>query len=129
MTLPNYNSGSGFYNPGASYQGPAGSSFQLPSLARNIAGTNDIPQGAYLSYLAKRGLGGFGSRARQAQQMFGQTKTAYDAATLDSNFNLWYPEFLDQSRVADTFNSMSYEAQGLDPQRFGQRKYQWSMRG
>jgi hypothetical protein len=133
MTLPNYNGGSGFYDPGKTYRGLIGTNpttFQQidPLLYQNY-GTETNPQGVYRAGLAKMGLGGFGSRARVAQGLYPQVQAGYQAAKAGSNAELFFPEFLDQTKVGDIFNSLSYEAQGLDPGRFGQRQYRWSMRG
>lgn len=134
MTLPNYNNGSGFYDPGKNYQSAlspqGGVNLQnVSNTGYQAYGTNDNPQGVYLSYLAKRGLGGLGSRAQAAQGMYGQVQKGYQAAKADNNFELMFPEYLDQARVEDIFNSQSYDQQGLDMGRYGQRPYRWSMRG
>lgn len=135
MTLPNYNQGAGFYDPGKTYKGMMGGRTgsltyqQVDPLLYQNYGTDQNPQGVYLAKLAKMGLGGFGSKARAAQGLYGEVAAGYNAAKAGSNAELFFPEYLDQTRVGDIFNSLSYGAQGMDTTRFGQRPYRWSMRG
>jgi len=131
MTLPNYNGNSGFYDPGKNYTSIAGqANFQdVNPLLYQSYGTDSNPQGVFRAGLAKLGLGGLGSRARAAQGLYGQVQQGYNAAKAGSNAELFFPEYLDQARVGDIFNSLSYEQQGLDTGRYGQRSYRWSMRG
>jgi hypothetical protein len=39
-----------------------------------------------------------------------------------------FPEYLDQTNLSDIFNNMSWDQQGLDPNRFGSGKYRWGQR-
>ena len=129
MTLPNYSAG-GFYDPGKSYRNGYDQAFTFPQggLAQQIYGTEEAPQAAYMNRLQQLGLSGLGARARTAQGLFGQSQIGYQQALMNKNLNLWYPEFLDQTDVGKVVDSLSYESQGLDPQRFGGRKYRWGMR-
>lgn len=124
--LPDYTNGSGFYQPGRPYTG-VNSSQQLPQgQPYQIAGTQD-QDAAYYAKLAQMGLGGLGSRATAAQRMLGQFQRGYGAARLNSNYNLYFPEYLDQARMGDMINRSSYEQQGLSPATY-QGRYRWSMR-
>lgn len=128
MTLPNY-SGGGFYRPDLSYRSSGGNinlKEQMPGLY-NIYGTEQNAQGVFDARLAQMGLGGFGSRARTAQGLFGKSMDDYRAAQAGSNAELFYPEFLDTARLNRTINSLSQEAQGLDPQKY-QARYRWGLR-
>jgi hypothetical protein len=123
--LPDYNKGSGFYDPGASYHGII-TPFTAQGMLGEIAGTQD-QDAAYYAKLSELGLGGTGSRAQSAQRLLGQFQRGYGAAKLKKNFNLYFPEYLDQARIGDIINQQSYEQQGLNPTQF-QGRYRWSMR-
>jgi hypothetical protein len=124
--LPDYTNGSGFYNPGQVYTG-VNSRIQLPQgQPYQIAGSQD-QDSAYYAKLAQLGLGGVGSRAQSAQRLLGQFQRGYGAARLNSNFDLYFPEYLDQARIGDIINRQSYEQQGLNPTQF-QGRYRWGMR-
>lgn len=129
MALPNYSSG-GFYDPKKSYQTSVGGNFRMPQggLAQNIYGTSEAPQAAYMNRLQQLGLAGTGARARTAQGLYGESQIGYQQALMNNNMEMFYPEFLDQTDVGGVLDKMSFESQGLDPQRFGQRKYRWGMR-
>ena len=129
MALPNY-SQSGFYDPQKDYRTSVAGSFQFPrgGLAQNIYGTSEAPQAAWMNNLQRLGLSGLGARARTAQGLYGQAQIGYEQAKMNDNVELMFPEFLEQTDVGRMIDNMSFENQGLDPQRFGQRKYRWSQR-
>jgi hypothetical protein len=127
MALPNYTQNSGgFYDPNHSYTG-INQPQQFQGLSQQIYGTNESPEAAFYGYATRKGLGGMGSRAQQFQGMLPQFRRGYEAAKMYNNANLYFPEYLDQARVMDTFNNMSYEQQGLQPGRF-QGRYRWQFR-
>ena len=129
MALPDY-SGGGFYDPTRGYTGSTTGSFRFPQggLAQQIYGTDTAPQAAYQTKLQQLGLGGFGSRAKKAQSLYGESNLAYQQALMNDDLNMFYPEWLDQANVGEAFNNLSYEAQGLNPNRFGQGRYRWGQR-
>ena len=138
MALPDYSRG-GFYDPAKSYPGYLQPEYpqinwstpgDLTDYIYRNATTNDpdLMRAEYNRRLTEMGLGGTGSRAKTAQGMFGQVVGGYQQAKIRKNANLYFPEFLDQTELDRVLNSMSYEEQGLDPNRFGQGKYRWSMR-
>jgi hypothetical protein len=138
MTLPDY-SRSGFYDPTKDYPGylqpqyptfnVAGPSPVMQQLYRSAATDDpDLARAEFNRRLADLGLSGTGSRARAAQGLFGEAWGGYQQAKLRKNFNLFFPEYLDQTDLDRVIGSQSYEEQGLDPGRFGQGKYRWSMR-
>lgn len=125
MALPDYTHGTGFYDPSHYYSGMyPGHAFT--GQPYQSYGTEN-PDAAYYAKLTKMGLGGLGSRAVQAQQLLPQFRRGYAAAQLNSNVNLYFPEYLDQARIGDVFNNMSYEQQGLNPSSF-QGRYRWQFR-
>lgn len=126
--LPDYNRG-GFYDPSQQYRGmvPGSSGLNPNSLAYQQYGTNEDPQGAYYAKATQLGYGGTGSRAQAFQGLYGMFQKGYGAARGRSNFELFFPEYLDQARIGDIFNRMSYEAQGLRPGQY-QSRYRWGMR-
>jgi hypothetical protein len=129
MALPDYSGGSGFYDPQATYNSVFGNTnvrTDIPGLYQTW-GTDDNAEGVFQERLSALGLGGLGSRARTAQQLYGQAQAGYKTA-LTKNYNMMFPEYLDQTNLSDIFNNMSYEQQGLDPNRFGQGKYRWGQR-
>ena len=129
MALPDYSRGSGFYNPGASYQGTFGNmnvQKQIPGLYQTW-GTEENPQGVWQQRLAKLGLGGTGARAKTAQGMYGESQAGYKAAQT-TNYELMYPEYLDTVEVDRILGNMSYNQQGLNPGQF-QDRYRWGQRG
>src|SRR5215218_3974269 len=139
MALPDYTR-AGFYDPSLDYPGylqPQWPQINISSPTSpfgqqgyNTAINNDpdFMRAEFNRRLTDMGLGGTGSRARAAQQMFGQSVQGYNQAKIRKNFNLYYPEYLDQTDLNRVIGSQSYEEQGLDPNRFGQGKYRWSMR-
>jgi hypothetical protein len=129
MTLPNYNRGSGFYDPGKSYLSRAGTPpLQAEPGFMDPYGTNDNPEGYFQQYAVNQGFGGLGSRARTAQGLYGQAQRGFAAAQAGSNVNLFFPEYLDQLEFSKLVNNLSYEGQGLDPSRY-QGRYRWQTRG
>ena len=137
MALPDYSPGGGFYDPTRTYTGYLQPQFPVQNIRsggafnegfyRNYA--TDNPQAEYNRRLTEMGYGGTGSRARAAQQLFGQVQSGYEQAKIGSNVNLFFPEYLDQTELEKTIQQQSLEAQGLDPRRFGQKKYRWGLRG
>jgi len=138
MTLPDYTQGTGFYDPGKTYPGYLQPQYPTMNITqpwamneylyRNYA-TNDDPQSEYNRRLTEMGLGGTGSRAQAAQKMYGQFQSGYGQARLRSNFNLYFPEYLDQTDLQRTLQSGSFAEQGLDPRKYGQGKLRWAQRG
>jgi len=130
MALPDYSRGSGFYDPQSTYAGSRGTlnvEQQIPGLYQSW-GTDTNPQGVWEKMLAKRGLGGLGSRAQTARGMYNQSQAGYRGA-MANNFELMYPEYLDTVNLDKILASQSFEQQGLDSGRFGQGKYRWGQRG
>lgn len=125
MALPDYSPG-GFYDPGSSY--PGQNNAQMPPGMKNFYGTGVDPQAEYMTRLQSMGLGGLGSRARVAQALFPRFQQGYNMAKLNKNFELFFPEYLDQTNIQKILGGMSYEAQGLDQGRFSGRD-RWAMRG
>jgi hypothetical protein len=123
--LPDYTGGTGFYQPGRAYTG-LNTPVQFGGQAYQQLGTQDDAS-AYYAKLSQMGLGGLGGRAQQAQGLLGQFRKGYGAARLASNANLYFPEYLDQARIGDIFNKLSYEQQGLTPSSY-QGRYRWQMR-
>jgi hypothetical protein len=138
MTLPDYSPTSGFYNPRKTYTGYLQPEYPVhniadpggmnPTLYRNYA-TGPGQQAEYERRLTEMGITGQGSKAKAARQLYGQAQSGYEQAKLRSNYNLFFPEYLDQVELDRIISSQSYDAQGLNPGRFGQRKYRWGMRG
>lgn len=127
--LPDYSQG-GFYDPSHTYKGMTPGGGPLPgqnSLPYQIWGTNENPQSAFYAKAVSLGYGGTGSRAQAFQGLYGQFQKGYGAAKGKSNFELYFPEYLDQARVNDIFNNMSYEQQGLNPTQY-QGRYRWQFR-
>lgn len=129
MALPDYSPG-GFYDPKKTYRGGTVAGFTFPQggLAQQIYGTEESPEAAYQNALQRFGLSGIGSRARRASSLFGESQLGFQQALMNDDVNMFYPEFLDQTNVGDVFNQQSFEGQGLNPGRFGQRKYRWGQR-
>ena len=138
MALPDYSRGTGFYDPSKSYPGYLQPQYPImdisqpgafnETLYRNYA-TNEDPESEYARRLTEMGLGGSNSRARAAQNQYGNFKSGYEQARLRKNFNLYFPEYLDQTDIEKTLASQSFEQQGLDARRYGQGKYRWAQRG
>lgn len=127
MALPDYSKGSGFYDPGNSYNGTNNGQLLSGSPLYNNYGTDIDPQAAYNTKLTQMGLGGMGTRARTAQSLYKKFQEGYGQAKLNKNFELFFPEYLDTVNINKVMGSMSHEAQGLDDNRYAGR-YRWGMR-
>ena len=126
MALPDYSNG-GFYDPSNPYKGSA--NFQIPagSPLYNAYGTDQDARSVYNTRLTQLGLGGLGGRARTAQALFPKFQEGYGQAKLNKNFELFFPEYLDQVNIQRIMGGLSHEAQGLDDGRYSSR-YRWGMR-
>lgn len=138
MALPDYTA-KGFYDPAYDYPGYLQPQYPriditqqsglFPQMYRQVTTDDpDFMRAEYQRRLTEMGLGGTGSRAKAAQGLYGQFAGGYKQAQLRKNFNLYFPEYLDQTEIDRVINSQSYEQQGLEPNQFGQGKYRWSMR-
>ena len=125
MALPDYSKGSGFYDPSNPYRGQNNAPM-IPAFY-NIYGTDEDPQAAYNTRLNAMGLGGLGGRARTAQALFPKFQQGYGMAKMNKNFELFFPEYLDQVNIQRIMGGLSHEAQGLDDGRYNAR-YRWGMR-
>lgn len=126
--LPDYSRG-GFYDPSHKYTGitPGGGPVgTYNSMAYQHLGDED-PQGIFYAKAVSEGYGGTGSRAQAFQSLYPMFQKGYGAARARSNYELFFPEYLDQAKVSDIFNNMSYEQQGLRPGRY-QNRYRWQFR-
>jgi hypothetical protein len=126
MALPDYSGGNGFYDPTNPYIGQ--NNAPLPAGGYNYYGTELDPQAVYNTKLTQMGMGGLGGRARTAQALFPKFQQGYGQAKLNKNFELFFPEYLDQVNIGRVMGSLSQEAQGLEPGRY-QGRYRWGMRG
>ena len=128
MALPDYSQGAGFYNPKRPYPGQFGNlnvQTQMPGLYQTW-GTEENPQGVWQQRLAQIGYGGLGARAKTAQGLYGAAQAGYKGAQT-SNYELMFPEYLDTVDLNRIVNNLSFEEQGLNPQRY-QDRYRWGMR-
>lgn len=133
VTAPVQSTQHPFFDPNSNYATPGGSQpYQMPagpgSTPQNIWGTNESPEGYYYGVMNQRGYGGMDARSQTAQGMYGDVARAYQAAKGFGNFNMWFPEFVQQWDPTQVIEGMSDEQLGIDTNRY-QTDYMWGLRG
>lgn len=133
VTAPVTSSAHPFFDPNSNYATTGGSKpYTMPggpgSTPLNIWGTNESPEGYYYGAMNQRGYGGLDAKSQAVQSMYGDVARGYQAAKGFGNFEMWFPEFVNQWDPTSVIESMSEEQLGIDSNRY-RTDYMWGLRG